>query len=74
MRIIVLLFCFVLFCLIGRLHMNEGKWVSQLRDLASRPGVGGSNTPYQVLPTYVEPGVWEGSYGQFYPNTTTAVI
>ena len=54
--------------------MNEGKWVSQLRDLASRPGVGDSNTPYQVLPTYVEPGVWEGSYGQFYPNTTTAVI
>ena len=52
--------------------MNEGKWVSQLRDLASRPGVGVSNTPYQVLPTYVEPGVWEGSYGQFYPNTTTA--
>ena len=50
--------------------MNEGKWVSQLRDLASRPGVGDSNTPYQVLPTYVEPGV-EQTY-QFNPNITTA--
>ena len=31
---------FGLVWLIGRLHMNEGKWVSQLRDLASRPRVG----------------------------------
>ena len=53
------LFLFVCFCLIGRLHMNEGKCVSHFRDLASRLGVGDSNTPYQVLLTYVEPGVWE---------------
>ena len=59
-----------MFCLIGRVHMNEGKWLSQLRDLASRPGVGDSNTPYQVLPTYVEPGVEQTC--QFNPNITTA--
>ena len=50
--------------------MNEGKWVSELRDLASRPGVGNSNTPYQVLLTYVKPGVEKTC--QFNPNITTA--
>ena len=49
---------------------NEGRKVGILyfRDLASHPGVGICNTPYQDLPTYVEPGLEQT--GQFDPNTT----
>ena len=54
----------------------EGKWVSLLGFcLTSGAGVVG-NAPYQVLPTYVEPGIGQTFLflGQFNPNTTTAVI
>ena len=63
------LFCFVLFCLSGRLPRRK-VGILYFRDLASRPGVGICNTPYQDLPTYVEPGIEQT--GQFNPNTTTA--